>query len=147
MRGIFTAFMALLLCSPCLALEPNPAMSPEQVVRYQLESLQANNGNDDGIAATFDFASPANKRMTGPLSRFKGLFDLPRYAPMLNHRLAEIELIANDGQRARFNVALIDSNGSIHQYRFELSRQPGGSCTNCWMTDSVMWTPMPGQSA
>ncbi len=147
MRATISLLLSLVFCAPCLALEPSPALSPKQVVRHQLDSLQSNNETDDGIASTFDFASPANKRMTGPLSRFSGLFDIPQYAPMLNHQSAEIEEVSNDGQLARFKVELIDSNGSIHHYRFDLSRQSGGSCTDCWMTDSVMWDPQPGRSA
>ncbi len=146
MRGIIT--ILLLMCSMhSFALQPSPDLGPQQVVRFQLDSLRTNTADNDGIASTFTFASPANKRMTGPLARFSSLFDNPRYAPMLNHQSSDIELLSNDGRYAKFAVELIDQNGSIHHYRFELSRQVGGSCTECWMTDSVMWAPKPGRSA
>ena len=138
----------LLTCSlQCLAKEPNHALSPLQVVRFQLDSLRQNNAGDDGIASTFRFASPANKAVTGPLSRFKRLFDHPNYAPMLNHQSSEITPVTNNGQIAVFDVELVDSSGSIHHYRFELSIQASGSCIECWMTDAVMWEPRPGRSA
>ena len=146
MRGIISTLL-LFYCVQGFALQPSAELSPQQVVRYQLDSLRTNNADNDGIASTFEFASPANKRMTGPLSRFSALFDNPRYAPMLNHQSSDIEALSNDGQYASFSIELVDQNGSIHHYRFELSRQVGGSCTQCWMTDSVMWAPKPGRSA
>lgn len=130
-----------------LALEPDRALRPAEVVRYQLHSLQNNSVDDEGIASTFKFASPANKAVTGPLSRFRQLFEHPHYAPMLNHQHASIKLLGNSGEKSVFMVELIDGDGAIHHYRFELSRQKSGNCLQCWMTDAVMWSPRPGRSA
>ena len=51
-------------------LVPDPALSPGDVVRIQLEALRRNDEQDRGIAVAFRFASPANRTNTGPLSRF-----------------------------------------------------------------------------
>ncbi|MEM7259754.1 MAG: DUF4864 domain-containing protein [Pseudomonadota bacterium] len=145
-----TLLVALLLSFslPTLALDPSPRLNPADVVKFQLDSLRQNNAaNDDGIASTFKFASPANRSVTGPLSRFSQLFDHPRYAPMINHQRADIELVSDNGRVAVFDVELVDGNGSIHHYRFELSLQQSGACIDCWMTDAVMWAPRPGRSA
>jgi hypothetical protein len=130
-----------------MAMEPDRNLQPTEVVRFQLDSLRANNQADEGIARTFKFASPANKQVTGPLSRFSKLFDHPRYSPMLNHQRSDITQVSNNGKAAVFDVELVDLNGSVHYYRFELSVQTSGACIDCWMTDAVMWAPRPGRSA
>jgi hypothetical protein len=45
---------------------PNAQLTPDQVFKIQLEALRTNDENDRGIEITFRFASPANKRSTGP---------------------------------------------------------------------------------
>ena len=52
--------------------DPSPDLSPEDVVRIQVEALQRNDepSPDAGIEAAFRFASPSNRRATGPLGRF-----------------------------------------------------------------------------
>lgn len=147
MRHLLTTLL-LIVTAQAFALSPGPGLQPAEVVRYQLDSLRLNKAdNDQGIASTFKFASPGNKSMTGPLSRFSQLFDHPRYAPMINHQRADIEQVSNNGQIAVFDVELVDSAGSIHHYRFELSLQKTGACIDCWMTDAVIWAPRPGRSA
>ena len=52
-------------------LAPDPALSPAEVVVIQLDALRGNEAETDaGIAQTWAFAHPDNKRMTGPLPRF-----------------------------------------------------------------------------
>lgn len=140
------ACLLFLVSLQCAALEPTPELSPVDVVNFQLKSLQENT-NGDGIAATFRFASPANKEMTGPLARFAQLFDIPQYRPMINHQGATVELKSVDETAAEVVAEIVDEDGSIHQYRFRLSRQSDGEFTNCWMTDAVIWDPRPGRSA
>lgn len=140
------AFLLLLISLPCAALQPTPDLSPVDVVTYQLKSLQKNT-DGSGIADTFRFASPANKKVTGPIERFSRLFDHVRYQPMLNHQSALVTLKSNNGSVAEVLTEVIDQDGSIHQYRFRLSVQKSGENTDCWMTDAVMWEPQPGRSA
>jgi len=141
-----------LLFSSCLAfafdnsLAPNPSLSPQDVVRFQLQSLRENT-NGDGIEATFRFASPSNKAVTGPLERFSRLFEAKQYRPLLNHQDAEVRLIQSDGAVSEVMAALVDANGDYFWYQFRLSRQNKSPYNDCWMTDSVMRVPGPGRSA
>ena len=63
--------------------QPSPELSPREVVQLQVEALGTNDEPfaQAGVKAAFDFASPANKRATGPLERFQTLFDTRRTAP------------------------------------------------------------------
>ena len=144
--AVVATFLPALLLAADLNLAPNPAMEPEEVVKFQLDALRHNH-NGDGIAATFRFASPANKSQTGPLSRFSRLFDNPQYSPMLNHYSAEVELLKSTDTSASVGTALVDSSGRVHWYQFDLSRQTLPDCSGCWMTDAVRRINQPGNSA
>lgn len=141
-----------LMFTSCLALAfddslvPNPSLTPQAVVQFQLQSLRENS-NGNGIEATFRFASPSNKALTGPLDRFSKLFDAEQYRPMVNHQDAEVKLMNSDGAIAEVMAALVDENGQYFWYQFRLSRQNKSPYNNCWMTDSVMRVPGPGRSA
>jgi len=120
--------------------EPDPSLSPQDVVSIQIEALRNNDipYEDRGIEVTFNFASPANKRMTGPLERFKVMVLDPIYGPMINHRNAKYENIMVEGEIARVDVILNSKEGEYLGYRFILSRQHGNQYEGSWMTDAVI---------
>lgn len=128
-----------------LALQPHPSLSPRSVVEFQLIALQQ--ASDNGIEATFRFASPANKKMTGPLAKFSRLFDSAQYQPMLENRGTQIKLVSNDGYNAELLAGVVDETGDLHWYRFQLSKQTEAPYVGCWMTDAVMAVAHPGRSA
>ncbi len=119
--------------------EPDPSLSPQDVVSIQIEALQNNDTpyQNRGIEVTFNFASPANKRMTGPLERFKVMVRNPSYGPMINHRSAKFENLVIEGEFARIDVILNSKEGEYLGYRFILSRQHGNQYEGSWMTDAV----------
>ena len=120
--------------------EPDPSLSPQDVVSIQIEALQNNDipYEDRGIEVTFNFASPANKRMTGPLERFKAMVRNPVYGPMIDHRSAKYENLLVEGDFARIDVVLISKEGEYLGYRFILSRQHGNEYEGSWMTGAVI---------
>jgi len=63
------------------AIQPNPELTPDQVVKIQLEGLQNNDlsKNNLGIRICFTFASPGNKIITGPIGNFVKLVKTPAY--------------------------------------------------------------------
>ena len=129
-----------------LELTPNPSLKATEVVEFQLDALR-HNQSGEGIEATFRFASPANKSQTGPLARFSRLFDNPQYGPMLNHLSADVELLKSTADAASVGAALVDANGSVFWYQFDLSKQYLPDCDGCWMTDAVYRIEEPGNSA
>ncbi|MCB9077573.1 MAG: DUF4864 domain-containing protein [Anaerolineaceae bacterium] len=122
-------------------LQPGPELSPEDVVKIQVEALQNNDSDDTGIEIAFRFASPANRQATGPLHRFTYLVKNPTYRPMLNHKLAEYSPIEISGDTARQRVTITGSDGSANVYLFDLSRQDTPACSGCWLTDGVSFVP------
>ena len=122
------------------ALAPKPEFTPDKVVRIQLNALAQNNTpyRDAGIEIAFRFASPANKQVTGPLSRFIRMLYNPLYSPMLDHQIASYGELVEKNDRAMQSVILTASGGQRVGYIFTLSKQQGGSFDQCWMTDSVL---------
>lgn len=124
---------------------PNPSLTPSEVVLLQLDALQRNDRPrpEAGIETAFNFASPGNKRATGPLPRFIRMVHNPTYAPMIDHRshrLGKMKLY--EGGIAVIDVALVGADGTPSFYRFQLSRQKKNLYNGCWMTDAV--TPLKG---
>ena len=74
---IIFKFLFFLLISISISraeiLKPSSGIKPVEVVRIQLTGLQQNDleFKDSGIAPTWTFAHPNNKKVTGPLDNFK----------------------------------------------------------------------------
>jgi len=118
---------------------PSPDLSPTEVVRLQVEALGENDTpyEEAGIEAAFQFASPANKRATGPLERFRRLFDTAAYRPMIDHLGARTSEAQVRGDVARVGVVLTSERGRQVGYLFRLSKQADAPHEGCWMTDGV----------
>ena len=124
---------------------PDSTLSPAEVVRLQVQALGQNDTPYDGagIEAAFNFASPANKETTGPLSRFRTLFDTPQYGPMIDHEGATYSEPKIEDGVAQVGVMLTTEEGTRVGYLFQLSRQTTPPHEGCWMTDAVQRVPVP----
>ena len=96
-----------------------------------------------GIETAFRFASPANQVATGPIDRFAVMVKGPVYGDLLGFARADRGSIAVEGDRAAQRVTLTHADGRRAIYVFVLSRQDGGPCDGCWMTDAVTRRPLP----
>ena len=119
-------------------LVPSPELTPAEVVRIQVEALRKNSLSNDGIELTYRFASPNNKRSTGPLDRFVDMVRSAPYDRLLNHRRAEYSPMAVSGNQAQQIVVIIDAEGKEVGYVWVLSRQTEEPLKDCWMTDAVI---------
>jgi hypothetical protein len=119
---------------------PDPSYGPERVVSLQLEGLAENDDpfENAGIGTAYNFASPANRRATGPFDRFVRMVKGPQYAPMVDHVEATRGPMERDGARAEQRVTLTGPDGRTATYLFGLSEQSGGQFEGCWLTDRVM---------
>ena len=136
----FVVLVAPVLADRLPQTGPDPSLSPRDVVSIQIEALRNNDSPYDnrGIEVTFNFASPANKRLTGPIGRFAMMVRNPAYGPMINHRTANYDNVMIEGEVARVDVILISKDGEYLGYRFTLSRQHGNQYEGSWMTDGVV---------
>jgi hypothetical protein len=117
---------------------PAPDLSPGDVVKIVLDALKNNDAKDTGIATTFAFASPGNRKVTGPLERFIPMLKNPAYAPMLNHKSAKYGKVVIRDDAAQQVVKVVDAKGHEAMYVFRLSKQADGDLKDCWLTDGVV---------
>lgn len=120
--------------------EPSPKLSPREVVEAQLGALRANDDptEDAGIRTAFRFASPENKRSTGPVEHFIEMVKNPLYAPLLNHRAAHLSETTEKGGLARIKVTVIAADSKEATFVWILERVSAPECEACWMTSTVM---------
>ena len=126
------------------ASQPSPALAPLAVVEAQLAALKAGN-----VQRCFAFASPNNKRNTGPWQRFEMMVrQTPAYAPLVSCSSFEVVsgLAVGTGRwRCRVKVRPAGSSSApfavvepVLFYDWCLSLQDEEPCSGCWMVDSVM---------
>jgi hypothetical protein len=120
--------------------EPNPDLGPEEVVRIVLGALQHNDepGPDSGVRTAYNFASPGNKVVTGPIAQFVEMVRKPTYNILIDFKESRIEPAAISGDHARLVVHILSPSGDTATFVFELSRQTQPPYRGCWMTDSVI---------
>lgn len=117
---------------------PKPDFSPEEVVTIQLKAFQENDHSDNGIETVFNFASPENRKYTGPLDFFKAMVKNPTYESLLNMKKYEARKIHIEGNTAQQIVVITDKDDRKAAFLFTLSKQTEGSYKGCWMTSSVI---------
>lgn len=117
--------------------EPDPALSPVEVVEAQLDALRPARDDAEGIEVVYNFASPANRERTGSIEDFRILFENPLYAPLLNPREFEVYASSVFEHLAVVPVRVIASNGDQVDYVFILTRQQEEPYETMWMTDSI----------
>jgi Domain of unknown function (DUF4864) len=142
MRSRLLAAALLVVTAPSWAadvLVPDPALSPAEVVAIQLTALQANDApeTDAGIARTWAFAHPDNKRMTGPLPRFAQMIKGPQYRMLLNHRSHEVTEVSRTDSQAVFAVTVTAENGEAFGYGWTVQKVADGQNAGAWMTVAV----------
>lgn len=118
---------------------PGPDLAPERVVEIQLDALQNNDdpGPNAGIARVWQFAHPANRASTGPLSRFSAMIQSPPYRMLIKHLAHTIKPVRVQERTASFEVTVTARNGKVVAYLWRLEKLVDGPMAGTWMTTSV----------
>ena len=120
--------------------KPNIYLKPFDVVSIQLNSLQRNNipYKDAGIEQVWRFAHPNNKKITGPLEKFKKMIYSESYQMLIEHENSEITILSEDAGRSVYKVYILSSDKKKYSYIWQVEKvQTEGDLKNCWMTTSV----------
>lgn len=115
----------------------NPRLTPEDVVRLQLTALRSSRRDETAIEQCFALASPTNRAVTGPCSRFSQMVRRQPYGALVDGERALIGTAVVRGPRAMVLVTVFDEQKNVCVYRFLLSRQEAPPYAGCWMTDAV----------
>ena len=148
MKTTFKVLILLLISSTfsnAELLNPNNNIKPKEVIKIQLNGLQKNDSKfkDSGIEQTWNFAHPNNKRVTGPLSKFKMMLKSESYGMMINHLSHTITEIGSSDKWAQFEVIILDKNKIYHKFNWQVEKYTlDGSLKDCWLTTMVS-SPIP----
>ena len=123
---------------------PSPDLTPLQVVSSQLTALQRNN-----VQRAFEFASPNNKKVTGPWQRFEMMVrQTPAYSPLVCcSKFEVVGALPMGPSKYQLRARVWPAGGSsapyavaapVVDYDWVLTQQEGGAEDGCWMVDSVM---------
>lgn len=136
------------LSAPCIlvsvllaqtTLEPNPNLTPDAVVKIVVTALRSYNAPipNAGIYTTYQFASPANRAVTGPYGHFLGAVKNTDFAPLLKDDPSEFGPVLINNNDAEQTVTVHMPQGRDVGFTFNLSRQQSGVHRGCWMVDGV----------
>ena len=62
----------------------------------------------------------------------------PLYAPLLNHRAANLSETTEKDDLARIKVVVVGADGKEAAFVWILARTSAPDCARCWMTSTVM---------
>jgi hypothetical protein len=120
--------------------KPNILLKPFDVISIQLNALQRNNipFKDAGIEQVWAFANPSNKRITGPLEKFKKMIYSESYKMLIEHQNSEITILSEEEERSAYKVDILSNDKKKYSYIWQVEKvQTEGDLKNCWMTTSV----------
>ena len=121
-------------------IKPNSNLKPFDVLMIQLNSLKDNNKpyKDAGIEQTWEFAHPKNKKITGPLDKFKEMIYGENYKILISHENTEITILKEKEDISVFKVIVLTKNKEKYYYIWQVEKVLlEGELKNCWMTTSV----------
>ena len=126
-------------------LKPKSDIKPSDVVKIQLNGLQKNDleFKDSGIEQTWNFAHPNNKKVTGPLPKFKRMIKGDSYQMMLDHLSHTITELGSSDKWAQFEVVILDKDKIYHKFNWQVEKFTlDGPLQGCWLT-TVVSNPIP----
>ena len=138
-------FLLSISFSSAEILNPDSAISPKEVVSIQLSGLQKNDFKykDSGIEQTWNFAHPNNKKVTGPLGKFKRMIKGASYQMMIDHLSHTITELGSSDKWAQFEVIILDKNKIYHKFNWQVEKYTlDGILKDCWLT-TVVSNPIP----
>ena len=133
-------FLISISISKAEIIKPNSNIEPSEVVKIQLLGLQKNNDGfeDSGIEQTWNFAHPNNKKVTGPLDKFKRMIKGNNYQMMINHISHTITEIRGNDNMVQFEVIILDNKKIYHKFNWQVEKYiEDGPLKDCWLTTMV----------
>ena len=121
-------------------IKPNITLKPFDILMIQLNSLKNNNvpSKDSGIEQTWMFAHPDNKRMTGPLEKFKQMIYSKSYEILISHENNEIAILNETSNKSVYKVYILSKDKKKYYYIWQIEKVLlDGNLKNCWMTTRV----------
>jgi len=138
--SFFLIFILNILPSNADLQIPNNLISPNEVIKIQLNGLMNNDRDfkDSGIEQTWNFAHPNNKKNTGPLPKFKMMIKGNSYQMLLNHLSHTVTQVGSGDKWAQFEVIILDKDKIYHKFNWQVEKYTmDGPLKDCWLTTVV----------
>ena len=126
-------------------LKPNPSLKPIEVVSIQLNALKDNNNPylNAGVAQTWEFSHPSNRKYTGPFEKFVNMMYTPSYIIMIDHTDHNIIYVSDRDFIIHYFVEITNKEGNKFGFTWTLEKVIAESkFKDCWMTTAVS-QPLP----
>ena len=120
--------------------KPNISLKPFDVISIQLNALQRNDipFKDAGIEQVWEFAHPNNKKITGPLEKFKKMIYSKSYQMLIEHESSEITILSENDNISVYKIYILSGDKKKYSYIWQVEKvKTAGDLKNCWMTTSV----------
>ena len=143
--SVFLVFLINIASSYADIIIPNNSILPSEVIKIQLSGLMNNDKNfkDSGIEQTWNFAHPNNKKITGPLPKFKMMIKGNSYQMLLNHLSHTVTKVGSGDKWAQFEVIILDKDKIYHKFNWQVEKYTKeGPLKDCWLTTMVS-SPIP----
>ena len=138
--SFFLIFILNILPSNADLQIPNNLISPNEVIKIQLNGLMNNDRDfkDSGIEQTWNFAHPNNKKNTGPLPKFKMMIKGKSYQMLINHLSHTVTQVGSGDKWAQFEVIILDKDKIYHKFNWQVEKYTmDGPLKDCWLTTVV----------
>lgn len=139
----------LLTATGCAAIEsvidpvsaepvaPGTELEPEEVVRVQVEALQAASADDLDGELLYAFASADYRAAFDGVSDYAEHFTRRPYRPLIGHIEARYHPLELDNGLARQDVTVTTEDGETRRFGFLLTRSVSEDCDGCWLIEAV----------
>ena len=83
-------------------------------------------------------AHPNNKKITGPLEKFKKMIYSKSYQMLIEHENSEVTVLSEDSSKSIYKVYILSNDKKRYSYIWQIEKvEDEGDLKNCWMTTSV----------
>ena len=133
-------FFILINNSNADLIKPSSKLEPFDVLLIQLNSLKNNDipYKDAGIEQAWELAHPNNKKMTGPLNKFKQMIYSKNYEILINHENSKVIIVNESINKSIYKVFVLSKSKKKYFYIWQIEKVlVQGNLKNCWMTTSV----------
>ena len=120
--------------------KPNTSLAPFDVISIQIDSLKRNNipYKDAGIEQVWEFAHPNNKKITGPLEKFKKMIYSESYKILISHENNQATILKETVNKLVYKVYVLSEDKKKYYYIWQIERvEIEGKLKDCWMTTAV----------
>lgn len=116
---------------------PSRDLTPEDVVRLQLQSLRESLADPSRLMDCYSLASPENRQQTGPFSRFAAMVMQSPYDQLAHCENWQVGSAAIERDYAAVLVSTVEHHEEPKAFRFLLHRYSQPPYEGCWLTDAV----------